>query len=171
MRRRQFVAGTIGALSGITLGSGSVHAAAGEVPRAQGWQAVPAPGSTPAAQLRRISAAGPQLAWAVGEERRAGPSQGRALAMLWNGSTWSKTDLSHLNHTRLNDVAGTSATSAWSVGMPAGQGSPLLRWDGTTWRETAFPGQNEPDVQLNSVVVGPDQRVWICGSRGGAARL
>ncbi|MER7349802.1 hypothetical protein ABT390_30845 [Streptomyces aurantiacus] len=170
MRRRQFVAGTIGALSGITLGSGPVQAT-GAASRAQGWQAVPAPGSTPAAQLRRISAAGPQLAWAVGEEGLAGPSRGRALAMVWNGTAWSKTDLSHLGHTRLTDVSGTCATSAWSVGTPAGQASPLLRWNGTTWRETAFPGQGEPDVRLHAVVAGPDGRVWISGSRGGAARL
>ncbi len=132
---------------------------------------MPAPGSTPAAQLRRIAAVGTHLAWAVGEEGRAGPSQGRGLAMLWNGSAWTKTDLSHLNHTRLSDVAGVCSTAAWSVGQPAGNGSPLLRWDGTTWREATFPGIGEPDVRLNAVAVGQDRRVWICGSRGGAVRL
>ncbi|MFI6092869.1 hypothetical protein [Streptomyces sp. NPDC051218] len=172
MKRRRFVAGAIGTLSGITLASGQARADAPPVSRTQGWQPVPAPGSTPAAQLRRIAAAGPQLAWAVGEEGRAGPSQGRALAMVWNGSAWSKTDLSHLDYAgRLSDVAGTSAGAAWSVGLPAGNASPLLRWDGTTWREAEFPGKGEPGVRLESVAVGPDQRVWICGSRDGAARL
>lgn len=171
MERRRFVAGAIGALSGITLASGPARADT-PTPRAQGWQPVPAPGSTPAAQLRRITAAGPRLAWAVGEEGLAGPSRGRALAMYWNGSAWSKTDLSHLNYTgRLSDVAGTCATAAWSVGLPTGDASPLLRWDGTTWREAAFPGRGEPGVRLESVTVGPDRRVWICGSRDGAARL
>ncbi|MGW7413076.1 hypothetical protein [Streptomyces sp. NPDC054863] len=133
---------------------------------------MPAPGSTPAAQLRRIAAAGPQLAWAVGEEARGGPSQGRALAMLWNGSAWTKTDLSHLSYAgRLNDVAGVGADAAWSVGLPAGAASPLLRWDGATWREAEFPGRGEPDLRLHSVAVGPDRKVWIGGSRGGAARL
>lgn len=164
------MAGAIGAVSGIALGPSAALADAA-TPRTQGWQPVPAPGSTPAAQLRRIAAAGPQLAWAVGEEGRAGASQGRGLAMLWNGSAWTKTDLSHLNHTRLSDVAGVCATSAWSVGQPAGTGSPLLRWDGVTWREATFPGMGEPDVRLNAVAVGPDRQVWICGSRGGAARL
>ncbi|MFI0982312.1 hypothetical protein ACH4SP_35555 [Streptomyces sp. NPDC021093] len=130
------------------------------------------PGSTPAAQLRRIAAVGPQLAWAVGEEARAGSSQGRALAMLWNGSAWSRTDLSHLSYAgRLNDVAGVSADAAWSVGLPAADASPLLRWDGTTWREAEFPGSGEPDVLLHSVAVGADRRAWIGGSRGGSARL
>ncbi|SDN56867.1 hypothetical protein SAMN04487981_105467 [Streptomyces sp. cf386] len=170
MRRRRFVAGAIGTVSGIALGPPPAQADLA-TPRTQEWQAVPAPGSTPAAQLRRIAAAGPQLAWAVGEEGRVGASQGRGLAMLWNGSAWTKTDLSHLNHTRLTDVAGVCAASAWSVAQPAGTGSPLLSWDGATWREATFPGLGESDVRLNAVAVGPDRQVWISGSRGGAARL
>lgn len=182
------MAGTIGALSGITLGTSPVRADT-QAPRAQhpqnaqdqnvqdrklrqDWQAVPAPGSTPAAQLRRVSAAGSTLAWAVGEEGLAGPSRGRALAMLWNGSTWSKADLSHLNYSgRLSDVATVGSTTAWSVGLPTGDASPLLRWDGSTWREASFPGRGETGVRLESVAVGADRRVWICGARGGAARL
>ncbi|MGW0536846.1 hypothetical protein [Streptomyces sp. NPDC003032] len=177
MRRRGFVAGTIGALSGVTLGSGPVRADA-PAPRsgagrgAQEWRAVPTPGSTPAAQLRGIAAAGPELAWAVGEENLTVSSQARALAMFWNGSSWSKTDLSRLDYTgRLSDVAGVCSTAAWSVGLPAGNASPLLRWDRTTWREATFPGRGEPGVRLEAVAVGPDRRVWICGSRGGAVRL
>ncbi|GHH09762.1 hypothetical protein [Streptomyces lanatus] len=170
MRRRRFLAGAIGTASGFALGP-AVARADVPAPRAEGWQAVPAPGSTPAAQLRRIAAAGPQLAWAVGEEGRAGPSQGRGLAMLWNGGAWTKTDLSHLSHTRLTDVAGVCAASAWSVAQPVGTGSPLLRWDGTTWREATFPGVGESDVRLTAVAVGPDRQVWICGSRGGGVRL
>ncbi|MFD9907197.1 hypothetical protein [Streptomyces sp. NPDC059063] len=170
MRRRRFVAGTVGALSGIALGAAGARAAA-SAPRALDWQAVPAPGSTPPAQLRRISAAGPRLAWAVGEESHGGPGQ-RALAMLWNGSAWTKTDLSPLDYTgRLSDVAGVCAAAAWSVGLPSGNASPLLRWDGTTWREAAFPGRGEPDVRLDSVAVGTDRKVWITGTRGGAVRL
>jgi hypothetical protein len=177
------VAGTIGALSGIALGPGSVRASdaqasptpgrhPGPTPRAEGWQAVPAPGSVPPAQLRSIAAAGPQLAWAVGEEDLGGPSGGEALAMVWNGSAWSKTDLSHLSFAgRLSDVAGSSSGAAWAVGLPDGNASPLLRWDGTTWREASFPGRGEPGVRLDSVAVGPDQRVWACGTRGGAVRL
>ncbi|QCX80339.1 hypothetical protein C9F11_33775 [Streptomyces sp. YIM 121038] len=171
MRRRRFVSGTLGALSGIALGPAAARAAA-SAPRAGGWQAVPAPGSTPAAQLRRIAAAGPGLAWAVGEEGQGTSSPARALAMVWNGSAWARTDLSHLAYAgRLSDVAGVCADAAWSVGAPTGSASPLLRWDRTTWREAAFPGKGEPDVRLSAVAVGPDRRVWISGTRGGSARL
>ncbi|MBW5425695.1 hypothetical protein GKQ77_29740 [Streptomyces sp. BG9H] len=183
------MAGTIGALSGIALGSDPARADA-PTPRPgdrrtpqdrrtlqdgralQDWRVVPAPGSIPAAQLRRIAAAGPGLAWAVGEENLTVSSQTRALAMSWNGSTWSKSDLSHLDYTgRLSDVAGVCSTAAWSVGLPSGNASPLLRWNGTTWREATFPGRGEPGVRLDSVAVGADRRVWICGTRAGAARL
>ncbi|WP_308402771.1 hypothetical protein [Streptomyces sp. AC550_RSS872] len=168
MRRRRFVAGAIGTFSGLALGPATARADV-PTPRTQGWQAVPAPGSTPAAQLRRIAAAGPGLAWAVGEEGRAGPSQGRALAMLWNGGAWTRTDLTHLGHTRLLDVAGTCSAAAWSVGQPVGTGSALLRWDGSTWQEAAFPGAGETGLRMNAVAVDSDRQVWICGSRGGAA--
>ncbi|MFE9017856.1 hypothetical protein ACFYNL_04635 [Streptomyces sp. NPDC007808] len=170
MRRRRLLAGAIGAASGIALGPVPSRAD-GPALRAEGWQAVPAPGSTPAAQLRRIAAAGPDLAWAVGEEGLAGPSRGRGLGMLWDGGAWTKTDLTHLNHTRLTDVAGVCAGAAWSVAQPAGNGSPLLRWDGSTWREATFPGLGEPGVRLSAVAVGSDRQVWVCGTRGDAVRL
>ncbi|MEI5101858.1 hypothetical protein RB200_29275 [Streptomyces sp. PmtG] len=179
MRRRRFVAGTIGAVSGAALGPAGARAASpppgARTPRADrapGWRAVPAPGSTPAAQLRRVAAAGPRLAWAVGEENRGTSTQGRALAMLWDGTAWSKTDLTPLGYTgRLSDVAGVDSRTAWSVGLPSGTASPLLRWNGTTWREASFPGKGEPDVRLDAVAVGRDRQVWITGTRGGAARL
>ncbi|MEV0173143.1 hypothetical protein AB0I00_18740 [Streptomyces sp. NPDC050803] len=170
MRRRRFVAGAIGSVAGIALGPGTARAEV-PTPRMQGWQAVPAPGSIPAAQLRRIAAAGPRLAWAVGEEDLGGPSGARALGMVWDGTGWKKVDLSHLNHSRLTGISGVCAAAAWCVGQPAGTGSQLLRWDGTTWREAQFPGRGDPDVRLTSVAVGPDRQVWICGSRGGAVRL
>ncbi|KUF18115.1 hypothetical protein [Streptomyces silvensis] len=194
MERRRFVAGTVGALSGIALGTGAAGAAvpaarahdprvgekqpraqdrpgAKDLPRAQDWRAVPAPGSTPAAQLRHIAAAGPRLAWAVGEEARYGSRDGRALAMLWDGQAWARTDLAHLRHSRLLGVAGTCATAAWSVGMAVGTASPLLRWDGATWRESAFPGSGEQGVRLTAVAVGADRRVWAGGSRAGSTAL
>lgn len=172
MRRRRLLAAMAGALPGAVLASGAARAAGVPASRAAQWQALPIPGGTPAAQLRRLAVAGPALAWAVGEQGRSGSSQGRALAVHWNGSSWTQTDLSHLDYTgRLNDVAGVSATEAWCVGLPAGGASPLLRWDGTTWREAAFPGSGEPDVRLHSVAIGPDGRVWVSGSRGGAAGL
>lgn len=184
MRRRQFLAATAGAgvLPGAWLTSGSARAADGSerptvrgaVRRAAAWRAVPAPGGVPAAQLRRISVLGPQRALAVGEENRNGPHQGQALAMLWNGTTWTKTDLSQLGRLDLlYDVAFAGAAGAWSVGLPAAgsTGSPLSHWNGATWSEADFPGRGEPDVRLESVAVGPDGRVWIGGSRRGATRL
>ncbi|MFD3517505.1 hypothetical protein [Streptomyces sp. NPDC058657] len=171
MNRRRLLAAMAGALPAAVLASGEARAGAPAGP-AQEWQSLPVPGGVPAAQLRRIAVAGPAAAWAVGEQGRSGPSQGQALAVHWNGSGWVQTDLSHLHYTgRFNDVAGISATSAWCVGLPAAGAGPLLRWDGTTWREAAFPGSTEPDVRLHSVAMDCDGRVWASGSRGGSAAL
>lgn len=180
MRRRRFVAGAIGTLSALALAPDPARAGSTDastppmpvpVPVPKGWHPVPAPGSTPPAQLRRIAAAGPALAWAVGEEQFGGAGGGRALAMTWDGSAWSRVDLMVLELTRLSDVAGVDAGFAWSVGQRAGGASALLRWDGTTWREAAFPGQGEPDLRLYAVAVSPARRVWVAGLRGGALRL
>ncbi|MER6675171.1 hypothetical protein [Streptomyces sp. NPDC000983] len=185
MRRRHFVAGAVGTLAGLGLApdpSGAAPAparadtsrvgasrASKAVPR--GWRPVPVHGGTAPARLSRISALGPSLAWAVGEEEVARASSGRALAVVWNGETWIKCDLSHLGHTRLSDVAAAGPAAAWSVGARVKGFSPLLRWDGTTWQQIAFPGWDARDVQLNAVAVGPDGRVWACGEREGAVGL
>ncbi|MEU9735114.1 hypothetical protein [Streptomyces sp. NPDC048002] len=187
MRRRRFVAGAVGTLAALGLGpdpSGLVTPPARAVtpptragtplapgPGAQGWRPVPAPGSTPPALLRRISALGPSRAWAVGEEEFAGAAGSRPLAMVWDGEGWTKSDLSHLRHTRLHDVAAAGPAAAWSVGEQAEESSPLLRWNGTAWHEVTFPGWAEPGVRLTAVAVGPDRRVWACGSREGAVGL
>ncbi|MGW5639752.1 hypothetical protein ACWEWQ_33995, partial [Streptomyces sp. NPDC003832] len=100
MRRRHFVAGTVGTLAGLGLApdpSGAAPArpdtsrvgasrASKAVPR--GWRPVPVHGGTAPARLSRISALGPSLAWAVGEEETARASSGRALAVVWNGEAW-----------------------------------------------------------------------------------
>jgi hypothetical protein len=92
--------------------------------------------------------------------------------MHWSGGGWTETDLSQLNYPgRFTDVAGVSAACAWCVALPSGTASPLLRWDNTTWREAAFPGKGEAGLRLHSVATGPDGRVWVGASRGGAARL
>lgn len=74
MRRRRFAAGAIGAVSGIALGAVPSWADV-PTPRSRGWQAVPAPGSTPAAQLRRSYGASPPPGpdWPGPWVRRASP--------------------------------------------------------------------------------------------------
>ncbi|NUS77653.1 MAG: hypothetical protein HOV70_15835, partial [Streptomyces sp.] len=145
--------------------SGATTAAA--VPRAAGphdWQSVPTPACASAAQLLGVAAAGPDLAWAVGEEGRNGSTRGKPLALVWDGQNWTRLDLTHLGFTggHLRSVAG-SYGSAWAVGTDAAGVARLLHWDGTTWQDADFAGRSASGTALTSVALDADDRVWLSG--------
>ncbi|MEV7883955.1 hypothetical protein ACWD3I_10605 [Streptomyces sp. NPDC002817] len=171
MRRRRFICGLVGAGAGIGLVSSSGGTATGATepaaPRVVGphdWQTVPAPVCTPAAQLLGVAAAGPDLAWAVGEEGRNGGTRGVPLALVWDGSAWTRLDLTHLGLTGgyLSSVA-ASASAAWAVGTDTGGVARLLRWDGTTWQESLFAGRLAYGTSLTGVTLDAKDRVWLSG--------
>ncbi|MFJ4687974.1 hypothetical protein [Streptomyces sp. NPDC088789] len=136
------------------------------------WQAVTAPTGTPAAHLVDVAAASASLAWAVGEEGRNGSTRGVPLALVWDGSSWTRTGLGHLALTgHLRSVAGTSATTARAVASDTSGGSHLLGWDGTTWQQLAFPGKGQPGVSLTAVAVGPAGDLWVSGRGPGGSVL
>ncbi|MEU3334717.1 hypothetical protein [Streptomyces sp. NPDC006668] len=184
MRRRRFISGLVGAGAGLGLAPASAHAATQDSGGSTGagmtggtrsatagaphdWQAVPAPDCTPAAQLLGVAAAGPDLAWAVGEEGRNGSTLGRPLSLVWDGTSWTRLDLAHLGFGgALRSVAGT-ACQAWAVGS----GAHLLRWDGSTWREADFPGRSASGTTLTGVAVDADDGVWVCGRGSGGSVL
>ncbi|NUO41691.1 MAG: hypothetical protein HOV82_06590, partial [Streptomyces sp.] len=168
MRRRRFISGLLGAGAAMGLApesSGATTAAA--VPRAAGphdWQSVPTPACASAAQLLGVAAAGPDLAWAVGEEGRNGSTRGKPLALVWDGQNWTRLDLTHLGFTggHLRSVAG-SYGSAWAVGTDAAGVARLLHWDGTTWQDADFAGRSASGTALTSVALDADDRVWLSG--------
>ncbi|NNN34154.1 hypothetical protein HLK59_28085, partial [Streptomyces sp. S3(2020)] len=171
MRRRRFISGLVGAGAGIGLVSSSggtatgvAAAAAPRVPGPHDWQTVPAPACAPAAQLLGVAAAGPDLAWAVGEEGRSGGTRGVPLALVWDGDAWTRLDLGHLGLTGgyLRSVAG-SAGAAWAVGTDAAGVARLLRWDGTTWQESLFAGRLAYGTSLTGVTLDAKDRVWLSG--------
>jgi len=165
MRRRRFISGLAGAGAGLGLASASAGAA-GPPAVAQGphgWQEVLAPECSPAAQLIGVAAARADLAWAVGEEGRNGSTRGKPLALRWDGSTWTRLDLTHLGFGGyLRSVAGTS-DGAWAVGADAAGTARLLAWDGSTWQEAGFPGRAAPGTALTGVTVGADGGAWVSG--------
>ncbi|WP_345945346.1 hypothetical protein SALCHL_006152 [Streptomyces albus subsp. chlorinus] len=183
MERRRFVAGALGAAAGGVLAGAAGQAwagprtpAHGPAPTARaasalaGWSAVPAPGSVPGAQLYKVAALGPRHAWAVGEEALTTGAPGRPLAMRWDGSRWSRTDVSSLTFSgRLNSVACDGPASAWAVGPPDTPPGRLLRWNGTAWRPVGYPGGD--NAVLWAVAAGSGGQVWITGRHAGAARL
>ncbi|MBK3644521.1 hypothetical protein [Streptomyces sp. MBT33] len=195
MRRRRFITGLVGAGAGLGLTSASARAATvggdrSTGPRTTGagrthagttggvrsatagephvWQTVPAPGGTPAAQLIGVAAAGPDLAWAVGEEGRNGGTAGTPLALVWDGTTWTRAGLAHLGLTGgLRSVAADPTGRAWAVGS----GAHLLSWDGTTWQEAGFPGRGTSGTTLTGVATDADGGVWLSGRNGAGSVL
>lgn len=166
MRRRRFISGLIGAGAGLGLASasGGTAWAAPAVAEPHDWQAVPAPEGTPAAQLIDVAAAGPALAWAVGEEGRNGGTRGTPLALVWDGTAWTRTGVGHLGLSgSLWSVAGASDGSAWAVGGAATGAARLLAWDGQTWQDTDFPGRGAAGTSLTGVTTGPEGHVWLSG--------
>ncbi|MFJ4789684.1 hypothetical protein [Streptomyces sp. NPDC088794] len=169
MRRRRFISGVVGVGAGLGLVSASTGAARAGAARSASagvphdWTAVPAPDCAPAAQLLDVAAAGPGLAWAVGEEGRNGGTRGTPLALVWDGSVWSRVDLSHLGFSGyLHAVAGT-ADRAWALGHGTTGGYRLLAWDGVTWQDADFPGRGTSGTDLTDVALGPDGDTWISG--------
>ncbi|MGW7349966.1 hypothetical protein [Streptomyces sp. NPDC054784] len=203
MRRRHFVTGLAGITAGLGWGAVPESAVAqgrgapgpnGDrtavpTPRgrrtAQGWQEVAVPPGVSAARLLKVAAAGPDRAWAVGEQGRDGTAPGQPLALHWDGTAWSHTDLEHLALVgALTGVAAppTAPTAppatpptppaAWAIGGDTGAGCDrLLRWDGTTWQDCPFPGRAEAGTRLSALTVAADGDVWAAGVRDGRARL
>ncbi len=164
MRRRRFISGLVGAGAGLGLassGAGPAAAAGRDSGAPREWQAVTAPEATPAAQLIDVAAAGPGLAWAVGEEGRSGSVRGTALALVWDGTAWRRTGPGFAGH--LNSVAATPDGSAWTVGTDGSGTARLLAWDGRAWREAEFPGRGAAGTALTGVTTGPGDHVWVCG--------
>ncbi|MEU6380325.1 hypothetical protein [Streptomyces sp. NPDC046909] len=175
MRRRRFIGGLLGAGAAMGLGAPESSGAGAGGPDGSDlvvtavagpydWRAVPAPACTPAAQLLGVAAAGPDLAWAVGEEGRNGGTRGRPLALVWDGGTWTRLDLTHLGFGGgyLRSVAG-SAGAAWAVGVDTTGLSRLLQWDGVTWQESDFTGRALPGTSLTGVTLDADDHVWLSG--------
>lgn len=176
MRRRAFVRGitAVGAGAALPLPLAATAAARpANARRAASWREAPAPAGQPAAHLTALAAAGPDLAWAVGEQGRSGGALGTPMALSWNGADWSATDLSHLTYTGgLRSVAvDPSGATALALGTDTAGRDQLLAWDGTTWRERAFPGRGDAGTKLTAVAAGPDGGFWVAGRHEGRAGL
>ncbi|MEV0319838.1 hypothetical protein ACIBKX_17070 [Streptomyces sp. NPDC050658] len=182
MRRRTFVRGLATTGAALALPLPSASAATARQPSAAGaaassadgsWQHVTAPAGKEAAHLVAVAAAGPSAAWAVGEQGRYGGTLGTPISLSWDGSAWTAADLSHLTYTGgLRGVAADASTkAAWALGTDTAGHDQLLAWDGTTWRETDFPGRGEAGTRLTDVAAGPDGGFWVSGRHGDRAGL
>lgn len=184
MRRRSFLGGVAATAAASATGLGLASPASAAHHRAGGlntrtaragsaaWQLSPAPDAAPGARLMSVTAPEANAAWAVGEQGLAGGVGGRPLALRWDGSAWSHTDVTHLGlNGYLRSVSGSSATEAWAIGDNADGADHLLCWDGETWRSAAYPGQDEATTALSSVASEPDGTAWASGRLEDRARL
>ena len=93
---------------------------------------------------------------------------------MWNGKTWTRTDLPALTDGgTLNGVTASSATDAWAVGWTNdASGDPLTmltyHWDGNAWTRIGTPAPpRTQSPQLGSVASVPSTGdAWAVGTAG-----
>lgn len=127
------------------------------------WDLVPTPNvGDSVTRLRAVTVLSPDDAWSVGLWRNVSGVFG-PLAMRWNGTTWSLTDLPDTSHLGgLPETEGVEAApngDVWIVGKvftgyPADNLPLVLRWRGGTWD------------YVQTVTLRP-QTVYPFGPRGG----
>jgi hypothetical protein len=111
--------------------------------------------------LRDVSAASPDSAWAVGT------AGGSSLILHWDGSTWARETLPALNPGHeLSGVVAISDTEAWAVGsVPNGVNDQTLvlhRVDGTWTRVPSANHNTDQNVLQAIAAVAPDD-IWAAG--------
>jgi hypothetical protein len=129
------------------------------------WQVVQPGPTRPITRLVGVTALDATTAWAVGEEAVGLSAPGFPLIMRWAGGQWSKVATTLRWQGRLTSVAAVSARQAWAIGQDTDFRQHVLRWNGSTWREVAVPGQDDPGLQLSRVRSAAGQ-TWIVGTEG-----
>lgn len=130
------------------------------------WRRIQPPaGIRPLAMLNGVAAATATRAWAVGQEYQGSSATripGVPLVVQLDGDRWAKTTLRGITWKgTLTSVAATGASNAWAVGTDTGDVPHLLRFNGTTWAESAFP--REGTVYSVRLVAAPGHAPWLYG--------
>lgn len=145
MRRRAVLAAalcTLGILAAPTSSAGI-----------QDWQPVPVPVAK--GDLTAVAALSDNQAFAVGYRLR-GLATVDALALRWNGSSWSQ-------HSTLpaesfpQTLAVRSATDMWAAGSGTAQ------WNGSTWTRRAPASDPQGQVTPESLALAEHNGVWLAG--------
>jgi hypothetical protein len=110
------------------------------------WQLVERPG--PRTGFKSLHGSGPRDLWAVG---------GAALALHWNGSTWTERRPPTEIMTDLQAVYALGPDLAWA----AGRDSSFYRWDGNAWSPL-----RGPDRAIHSLWAAASNDLWaIAGNQ------
>jgi hypothetical protein len=123
--------------------------------------------------LNAVVATSASNAWAVGYSVASHTgTTGDTLIEHWNGSTWTvqASPSPGTGYTILYDVAATSTTNAWAVGLrfdpPSDYRAIILHWDGHQWRirQTLKSGLNSG---FSAVAAASATDAWAVGSKSG----
>jgi hypothetical protein len=119
------------------------------------------------AGLSAVDATSATNAFAVGSAHVFGTSSsGGAVALRFNGTSWSKTTVPGPAGQSLNDVKAFSPTDAWAVGHGGTStlGLTLARhWQGSSWTQVATPSPGTRDNVLLGVAGTSPSDVWAVG--------
>ena len=130
------------------------------------WHTISVPAASSLDTLVVLSATD---AWVTGQVSCAG-AKCVTEVWQWNGSTW----LSHPINSTVFNIAGSSATNVWAVGLSdvnqKGEGVvAAYRWAGTHWTPVAMshPAMSGwPDIAIGSA-----SNIWIEGWRGTSSQV
>jgi len=141
------------------------------------WSTVPSPNSGAGDNvLTSVSASNSNDAWAVGytcgDPANCNTSY-RALAMRWNGSSWSVVPTPNVGTfgTFFNSVAALSPNNVWAVGSYSTDTASLtlaMHWDGSAWSVVPTANSSPTDNALYAVSGSNPNNLWAVGYTSGA---
>jgi hypothetical protein len=89
---------------------------------------------------------------------------GLPLILRWNGRAWSKQRVVASFYGSVTDIAAGRGGAGWAIAQDAAGHYHLLHQSAGTWRETPFPGQGRPGLELTSIAAAPDGTAWATGA-------
>jgi hypothetical protein len=133
------------------------------------WTLVPS--SAAAGALTGISCPSAKSCVAIGSVGN-GSRPPIALAIRWNGTTWTRMSLPNSSRESLYDVTCTSRSNCWIVGASgrARNAMTALHWTGARWAQTKTLPTDKYAEQLETITCTAPSRCWALGSYYGPPR-
>jgi len=122
------------------------------------WSEVATPPQTSDSWLMSVSEdpTNPNDVWAVG-----GSVAGGAIALHWDGVSWTQDTSPSLGSASLTGVSVLSSTDAWAVGS-SGSNALVLHWDGSGWTAATTPSLTT-NASLWGVSAAATDNAWAVG--------
>jgi hypothetical protein len=137
------------------------------------WSVVTSPdlldhGANTWAGLSGVDSTSPSSAFAVGSATGAGGTGTAAVALRWNGSSWSRVTVPRTagTSTAFTAVKAFSASDTWAIGTAATTSvrkTLATHYDGTSWTTTPTPSPGTRNNDMTSVDGTAPNDVWAVG--------